>query len=733
MNERLNKRNGLLLAAALCACGALAATDFVDEVRTEMGTVNTYGGKSACSVSTGNLFPMTARPWGFCGWTPQSRVDGRWFYDYTDERFYGIRQTRQPSPWIGDHGSWTLLPVTGEPAAEAKDRCSWYSHKTETCRPCRYGVYLPDFNLTVDVVPALHGGVVRVVYPATDAPGLVVNPLEDGSAELSEDGLSVTGLSVWDANRRGSGAPVRMHFTLRLSTKAAGARKLADGALYVFFPPCAAGMTVEARMASSLISAEQAAVNLGETEGRDFASVAAEAREEWNARLGRIRVTTDDVDARRTFYTCFYRTMLFPLATWERTADGAIVHWSPMTGETRPGYYYAGTGFWDTFRALFPLLNFLAPEMNARMMEGLQNCWKECGWLPEWSSPGLSDCMIGNNSASVVADAWLSGVRGNFDAEELWKAVTHGANNAHPKMSAVGRFGVDHYNSLGYVPRDVNIRESAARTLEYAYDDWCIAEFGKAIGRPAEEIEVYRRRSGNWRNVFDPDRRIACGRNRDGSFNKDFNRFAWGGDFTEGCALHYTWSVFHDVPGLMAAMGGEKAFEGRLDEIFTLPPIADCAYYKTVIHEAREMQIMGMGQYAHGNQPIQHMIYLYDWCGAWAKAQHWAREAMDRLYRPTPDGYCGDEDNGQTSAWYVWSALGMYPVCPGSDVYALGAPRFDAIDVTLPKGGVLSIRAAGAAAKKIFGAATWNGAATKGPFVSRSALAGGGRLEFAQQ
>ena len=723
--------NALAVGLTLAVGFAWGETDLVRHVRTEMGTVNT-GGREGCRVSTGNLYPMTARPWGFGGWTPQTRADGtsRWFYDYNDERICGIRFSRQPSPWIGDHAAWNFLPVTGEPAPEAKDRASWYSHKTETFGPDRYGVYLADFDVTAEVTPALHGAIARFTFPQSETPGLVVNPFKDGAAELSADGLSIVGFSVRNANHRGWGAPVKGRFAIRLSCKAVSAKKLADGALYVRFAPTKKGERMEMRVAMSFISDAQAAVNLAETEGKTFDALAAEARAEWNERLGRIRVTSDDVARLQTFYTCFYRTMLFPLAVWEKTADGQIVHWSPSTGETRPGHYYAGTGFWDTFRALFPLLNFLAPEMNAKMMEGLENCWKECGWLPEWSSPGLSNCMIGNNSASVVADAWLAGVRGNFDINELWKAVVHGANNAHPTMSAVGRCGVEHYNAKGYVPRDVGIRESAARTLEYAYDDWCIAELGQAIGRPAEEVALYRKRSGNWRNVFDPVRKIAVGRNADGSFNPAFNPYSWGGDFTEGCAYHYTWSVFQDVPGLCEAMGGKKAFEGRLDEIFALPPVAECSYYKVVIHEAREMQIMNFGQYAHGNQPIQHMVYLYDWCDAWPKAQRWAREVMDRLYRPTPDGYCGDEDNGQTSAWYVWSALGMYPVCPASGEYALGAPLFDAVDVTLPSGKTLAIRAPGAAAGATFDTVSLAGADRTRPFVRRADLARGGTLAF---
>ena len=721
----------LVAFAGVCGLSARADADLVRYVLPRMGTVNASP-KGGCELSTGNLFPMTARPWGFGGWSPQTRPNGpaRWFYDYADRKFFGLRATRQPSPWIGDHGAWSLLPVTGEPAARPEDRFSWFSHAAESSGPDRYRVYLTDFDMTAEIAPTLHGAVAGFDYPAASAPGLVVSPFAGGDVTLDADGETVCGISRFNCNARNAGAPVRMHFRLALGRRAVASRRLPDGALYVRFAPSDAPFRVEVRLANSFISAAQCETNLGESAGRTLEEVAADARAEWNAQLGKIRVRSADVDRLRTFYTCLYRTMIFPLAVWERTSDGRVVHWSPATGETRPGFYYAGTGFWDTFRALFPLLNFLSPDVNARMMEGLQNCWLESGWLPEWSSPGLTNCMIGNNSASVVADAYLSGVRGNFDIQELWKALVHGANNAHADFQAVGRCGASYYNEKGYVPRDVGIRESAARTLEYAYDDWCLAELGRAIGRPAAEVATYRARSANWRNVFDPVRKIAVGRHADGSFNAAFDPFSWGGDFTEGCALHYTWSVFHDVPGLMDAMGGPAAFERRLDEIFTLPPKAEYSYYKVVIHEIREMQVMNFGQYAHGNQPVQHMIYLYDWCGAWPKAQRRVREVMDRLYRPAPDGYCGDEDNGQTSAWYVWSALGFYPVCPGSGVYALGAPRFDAIDVTLPSGRTLALRAPQAEAGRVFGSAVLDGERLEKPFVRRDALSRGGALTF---
>ena len=346
---------------------------------------------------------------------------------------------------------------------------------------------------------------------------------------------------------------------------------------------------------------------------------------------------------------------------------------------------FTDTGFWDTFRSLFPFLNLAFPSVNAEIQEGLVNTFLESGFLPEWASPGHRNSMIGNNSASVVADAYLKGIRG-YDIDLLWKAVVHGTKNVNPNSAATGRLGHEYYNSLGYIPYNVGINENAARTLEYAYDDWCIYQLGKKLNRPNSEIDIYAKRSQNYRNLFDQETKLMRGRNEDGTFQSPFNPFKWGDAFTEGNSWHYTWSVFHDPQGLIDLMGGKKTFNQMLDTVFSLPPIFDDSYYGSTIHEIREMQIMNMGNYAHGNQPIQHMIYLYNYSGAPWKAQFHLREVMDRMYTPAPDGYCGDEDNGQTSAWYVFSALGFYPVCPGSGQYVLGSPIFPKATIHMENG-----------------------------------------------
>ncbi|HEY0273765.1 MAG TPA: glycoside hydrolase family 92 protein, partial [Chitinophaga sp.] len=305
----------------------------------------------------------------------------------------------------------------------------------------------------------------------------------------------------------------------------------------------------------------------------------------------------------------------------------------------------------------------------------------------------------------------------------------HSSENEGP-LSSVGRLGCKYYNTLGYVPYDAGINENAARTLEYAYGDWTIYKLAVALKRPQADIDRYKQRSRNYRNLFDPETKLMRGRNRDGKFETPFNPFKWGDAFTEGNSWHYTWSVFHDIKGLMSLMGGREQFVNMLDSVFKMAPVYDDSYYGGVIHEIREMQIMNMGQYAHGNQPIQHMIYLYNYAGEPWKAQYWSREVMNRLYAAHPDGYCGDEDNGQTSAWYVFSAMGFYPVCPGSGQYVMGAPLFKKMTLTLENGKKVVINAPdNSDANRYIANLKLNGAAYTKNFLTHNALQNGAVID----
>jgi len=376
-----------------------------------------------------------------------------------------------------------------------------------------------------------------------------------------------------------------------------------------------------------------------------------------------------------------------------------------------------------------PLITLMYPEMSSHIMEGLVNTFLESDWLPEWASPGHRNCMIGSNSASLIADAYLKGIRG-YDIDTLWKAMVKNTLG-HGPVHSVGRYGAEYYNRLGYVPYDAGINENVARTLEYAYADWCLWKLAQELGRPKEEIDLYGARARNYKNVFDVESRLMRGKNLDGTFQSPFSPYKWGDAFTEGNSWHYTWSVFQDVAGLAELMGGDREMARMLDSVFVVPPLFDDSYYGFPIHEIREMQIMNMGNYAHGNQPVQHMIYLYNYTPEPWKAQMRVREVMDKLYNYTPDGYCGDEDNGQTSAWYVFSALGFYPVTPGTGEYVLGSPLFTRATVTLSDGRKLVISAPENSHDNIFVRdVTFNGKKLNLNFVTHEQLTAGGTLEF---
>lgn len=692
----------LLLSIILAGCFCfLPARDvnYADYVNPLMGTQSTF------ELSTGNTYPAIARPWGMNFWTPQTgKMGDGWQYTYTANKIRGFKQTHQPSPWINDYGQFSIMPVVGKPEFDENKRASWFAHKGETAKPYYYKVYLAEHDVVTELTPTERAAMFRFTFPESEHSYVVVDAFDKASSvKIDVANRRITGYST----RNSGGVPdnFRNYFVIEFD-KAFTYKAVVDnktliaestettsahaGAIIGFATK--KGETVHARVASSFISEEQALQNLKELGDDTFDTLVEKGKDAWNDVLGRVEVEGGDLDQYRTFYSCLYRSLLFPRKLYEVDASGAIVHYSPFNGKVLPGYMYTDTGFWDTFRCLFPLLNLIYPSVNKEIQEGLINTYKESGFFPEWASPGHRGCMVGNNSASVLVDAYMKGVKVD-DVATLYEGLLHATENVHPEILSTGRLGYEYYNRLGYVPYDVKINENAARTLEYAYNDWCIYKLAKELKRPKKEINLFARRAMNYKNLFDKETLLMRGKNKDGKFMAPFSPLKWGDAFTEGNSWHYTWSVFHDPRGLIDLMGGDDVFVGMLDSVFSVPPVFDDSYYGQVIHEIREMTVMNMGNYAHGNQPIQHMIYLYNYAKQPWKAQYWLRQVMDRLYTPTPDGYCGDEDNGQTSAWYVFSALGFYPVCPGTDQYVLGAPLFKKATVHFENGKTLEIKA----------------------------------------
>ena len=684
-------------SAVLYSLQSSAVKNPVDYVSTLVGT------QSKFELSTGNTYPATALPWGMNFWTPQTgKMGDGWAYTYDADKIRGFKQTHQPSPWMNDYGQFAIMPITGGLVFDQDRRASWFSHKAEVAKPYYYKVYLADHDVTTELAPTERAAMFRFTYPETKNAYVIVDAFDKGSyVKIIPEENKIIGYST--KNSGGVPENFKNYFVIQFDkpftfistvsennilpneTEAKGNH---TGAVIGFATK--KGEIVHARVASSFISPEQAELNLKELGKNSFDQLVTNGREVWNREMSKIEVEDDNIDNLRTFYSCLYRSMLFPRSFYEIDAKGQVMHYSPYNGEVRPGYMFTDTGFWDTFRCLFPFLNLMYPSMNQKMQEGLVNTYKESGFLPEWASPGHRDCMVGNNSASVVADAYIKGLRG-YDIETLWEALKHGAN-AHLRGTASGRLGYESYNQLGYVANNIGIGQNVARTLEYAYNDWAIYTLGKKLGKPESEIDIYKKHALNYKNVYHPERKLMVGKDNKGVFNPNFDAVDWSGEFCEGNSWHWSFCVFHDPQGLINLMGGKKEFNAMMDSVFVIPGKLGMES-RGMIHEMREMQVMNMGQYAHGNQPIQHMVYLYNYSSEPWKAQYWIREIMNKLYTAGPDGYCGDEDNGQTSAWYVFSALGFYPVCPGTDEYIIGTPLFKSAKLHLENGKTITIKA----------------------------------------
>ena len=682
----------------ICTASAWANTEPVDMVNPLTGTLSKF------ELSTGNNYPVIALPWGMNFWTPQTGKNGDgWQYTYTADKIRGFKQTHQPSPWMNDYGMFSLMPITGEAVFDEEKRASWFSHKAEIAKPYYYRVYLADYDITTEIAPTERAAMFRFTFPQEEMSYVVLDAYDRGSyVQIQPEKNRIVGYTT--RNSGGVTKDFKNWFIIDFGSRSFDYTSVTDskeiftdrkelkdnhtGAIVGFRTRHRDVIT--ARVASSFISLEQAERNLNELGKKSFDEIASDGRKIWNDVLGRIQVEGGSEEQMRTFYSCLWRSLHFPRRFYEIDEKGTPIHYSPYNGQILPGYLFADTGVWDTFRCLFPFLNLVYPSMNEEMQAGLVNAYLESGYLPEWSSPGHRDCMIGQNSASVVADAYIKGIR-VANQDKLWDAVTYGAHH-HLDRSASGRVGHDYYDRLGYVPCNVGIGQNVARTLEYAYNDWSIYTLGKAMGKSEAELAPYKKAALNYANVYNPARKLMCGREEQGAFNADFVPENWSGEFCEGNSWHWSFCVFHDPAGLSKLMGGRDEMTEMMDSVFVLPSYLGLRS-RGMIHEMREMQVMDMGQYAHGNQPIQHMVYLYNWTGQPWKAQYWTREIMDKLYNPNADAYCGDEDNGQTSAWYVFSAMGFYPVCPGTKQYAMGSPLFQKILVKLENGKTIQIEA----------------------------------------
>jgi len=689
-----------LFLAQLLATASFAQTqDLVRYVNTLQGT------NSRFELTHGNTYPTTALPFGMHTWTAQTGKNGDgWKYQYFKTAIRGFQQAHQCSSWTNDYCVFSLMPVVGKLVVNEEERAVGFKHENEIGKPNYYKVKL-DNHIVTEISPTERGAHLRFSFPKNEASYLVLDGYTGTSAvKIWPKEKKITGYV--SNNQSSKSSLIKSYFEIRFdkpfksygtwenrshAVQAGNLESEGEGkGAYIEF---GAGEKVQAKTASSYISGEQASITLQAELGKfkSLEETKKAAGEIWNKHLNRILAEGGTEEQRATFYSCFFRASLFSRQFYEYDAAGKPYYFSPYDKQVHPGYMFTDTGFWDTFRAQFPLTIILHPAMHSRYMQALLAAQEQCGWLPSWSFPHEQGGMIGNHAISLLTDAWVKGIR-SFDPEQALKAYYHEATNKGPWGPANGRDGQKEYFQMGYVPYP-EYGEGTAKTLEYAYDDFCGYQLAKATGNNFYK-NIFARQMYNYKNVYDSSARFMRGRNVSGNWSPNFDPVEWGGPFTEGDAWHWQWSVFHDIQGLIKLMGGEKNFNAKLDSVFTAPNTVKTGTYGGLIHEMTEMVKANMGQYAHGNQPIQHMPYLYNYSGEPWKSQRRVREVMDKLYNSTENGYPGDEDQGQTSSWYVLSALGIYSVCPGTDQYVIGSPLFTKATITLENGKKFVIEAA---------------------------------------
>ena len=401
-----------------------------------------------------------------------------------------------------------------------------------------------------------------------------------------------------------------------------------------------------------------------ECDGISFDQMRQNAEETWEEYLSRIEIEPVDEKQMRTFYSCMYRTGLFPHKAYE-LSGGKAVHYCPFDGSVREGLRYTDNGFWDTYRTEYPFLARIAPQEYARMLEGFIADYRDGGWLPRWPSIGERGCMPSTLIDAVIADAAVKGIIGGELLETAFEGMLKHANQDAPNED-LGRNGAVAYVKYGYVPKDLYARDSVNLTLDAAYGDFCIAQVAHVLGK-AEIEKEYRKRALNYRNLFDPATGFMRGRTTEGKFTEPFDPFDWGGDYTEGSAWQSSFAVPHDVDGLAQLYGGREKLIEKLDALFCTPPLYNTVGYGCEIHEMTEMAAVDFGQCAISNQPSFHLPYLFAALGETDKSAYWVRKLCEEAFSDADDGFPGDEDNGTTAAWYILSTLGIYDICPGKN------------------------------------------------------------------
>lgn len=638
---------------------------YLDYVNAYVGTANHP------RFSHGNVLPIVSVPHGMASFTIQTDGGaGNFFYHPSHRSFEGIRLTHQPSPWVGDYGHLLIMPQSGAPK---KTPAAWWSsfepQKIELHPHFCEGTLKRD-GIAFSFAPVNSGAAFCFLFRESRGNRVAFAPV-DGKAKwiwnTEENTLSGFLDTCSDLQKN----LVREYLFVRFRTPIRFSEE--EDVLFAESD----GQKIEFCLATSFVSEEQAAYNEWRELGdRTLSKIRTEAAALWEDVLSRIEVSGENTERRKMFYSCLYRSFLFPRRFYEIDAAGRKIHRHRVTGEIVEGVYYTDNGFWDTYRTVYPLYALIAPENYKEMVEGFLNFYDETGYLPRWLSPDEIGIMPGTLVEAVLADAVIKRIVDRRTSERILHAVRKNAE-VPSGNSLQGRKCVKEYILQGYVPNDL-CRESVSETLDYCYGDFCIAQIADVLGEK-KVADKYRRRAGNYRNLFDPKSGLMRGKNSQGIRTEEFDSYEWGGEYTEGSAWQASFAVYHDVEGLAECYGGRDKMIAKLNELFATPPIFHIGNYGREIHEMSEMAAVDFGQCAISNQPSFHIPYLYTLLGARENAESWIEKLVSEAFFCTPEGFPGDEDNGAMSSWYLFSCMGFYPVCPGKDEYVCTKPLFERI------------------------------------------------------
>ncbi len=685
------------------------------------------GANGDAQFSRGNTVVALVAPFGMTTWAPQTDGDASPYYQVKHTEFEGIRATHQPSIWIRDYGDFVLMPVVGPWEGSRRARASKFRHERETARPYYYSVDLERYSTRLELTPTARCAMMQFTFPDTDQATIVLNnegPIEPGP-DAAQRRIRGKATHVTFGAPGGFGMFFVAEFEQPfVSIETRTERKMTTAAIHL--AKVQAGRPVVMRLGTSFISHEQAALNLqNEIPTWNFAATKEQSRAAWAKELARVDIKGGSPEQRSTYCTALYRAMQFPRMFHEPDKDGTIRHYSPFAnGKVLPGPLYTDNGLWDTFRAAFPFFVLYAPDWSADILEGWLNAYREGGSLPAWPSPGNRPCMIGSHADSIFADACAKGLR-KFNLQEAHAATLQNALKSNPWA---GRDHVEDYIRHGYVPADKRKDGATACTLEYAYGDFCVGVVAQAAGKEDIAKEMFRR-ARNYEHVWDPQTGFMRGKLSDGRWQEPFDPLAWGGAYVEGNAWQWLWSVQHDPYGLRKLLGGREKLAAKLDTLLTMPSTTVVGTYGHVIHEMREVEYSKMGQYAHINEPSHHVLYLYNYVRQPWKTQAAVRRVLDELY--DQNGIVGDEDTGEMSAWYFFSAAGIYPFCPGTPCYLIGSPLFEETVIHFGPGKAFTVRARNnLPGNRYIQSARLNGRAFTKTWLTHETITAGGLLEF---